>query len=110
MLLEQLKDSPQTIAFNDVIAYIDAHYDFTATKFTNGDTVNEANQNNGSCKVFSFAKLQGLEKEEVLALFGAFYREDVLQNPTGTDHQNIRNFIQHGWAGITFEGEALKAK
>ncbi|MEJ5055827.1 HopJ type III effector protein [Sphingobacterium sp. MYb382] len=110
MLLEQLKDSPQTIAFNDVIAYIDAHYDFTPTKFTNGDTVNEANQNNGSCKVFSFAKLQGLEKEEVLALFGAFYREDVLQNPTGTDHQNIRNFIQHGWAGITFEGEALKAK
>lgn len=110
MLLEQLKDSPQTIAFNDVIAYIDAHYDFTATKFTNGDTVNEANQNNGSCKVFSFAKLQGLEKEEILALFGAFYREDVLQNPTGTDHQNIRNFIQHGWAGITFEGEALKAK
>jgi len=110
MLLEQLKDSPQTIAFNDVIAYIDAHYDFTPTKFANGDTVNEANQNNGSCKVFSFAKLQGLEKEEVLALFGAFYREDVLQNPTGTDHQNIRNFIQHGWAGITFEGEALKAK
>jgi len=98
------------IAFNDVIAYIDAHYDFTPTKFANGDTVNEANQNNGSCKVFSFAKLQGLEKEEVLALFGAFYREDVLQNPTGTDHQNIRNFIQHGWAGITFEGEALKAK
>jgi len=110
MLLEQLKDSPQTIAFNDVIAYIDAHYDFTPTKFANGDTVNEANQNNGSCKVFSFAKLQGLEKEEVLALFGAFYREDVLQNPTGTDHQNIRNFIQHGWAGITFEGEALKGK
>lgn len=110
MLLEQLKDSPQTIAFNDVIAYIDAHYDFTPTKFANGDTVNEANQNNGSCKVFSFAKLQGLEKEEVLALFGAFYREDVLQNPIGTDHQNIRNFIQHGWAGITFEGEALKAK
>lgn len=110
MLLEQLKNDPQTIAFNDVIAYIDAHYDFTPTKFTNGDTVNEANQNNGSCKVFSFAKLQGLEKEEVLALFGAFYREDVLQNPTGTDHQNIRNFIQHGWAGIAFEGEALQAK
>ncbi|QBQ41647.1 HopJ type III effector protein [Sphingobacterium psychroaquaticum] len=110
MLLEQLKNDPQTIEFNDVIAYIDAHYDFTPTKFTNGDTVNEANQNNGSCKVFSFAKLQQLEKEAVLALFGAFYREDVLKNPTGTDHQNIRNFITHGWAGIQFEGAALQAK
>ena len=110
MLLEQLKNAPETIAFNDVIAYIDAHYDFTPTKFTNGTTVNEANQNNGSCKVFSFARLQQLEKESVLALFGDFYREDVLKNPAGSDHQNIRNFIAHGWAGISFEGEALTAK
>ncbi|WP_084175691.1 HopJ type III effector protein [Chryseobacterium shigense] len=110
MLLEQLKDNPETIQFKEVIAYIDEHYDFIPTEFKNGSTVNEAGQNNGSCKVFSFAKLQGLSKEQVLPLFGEFYREDVLKNPEGMDHQNIRNFMEFGWDGISFEGEALKEK
>jgi len=110
MILEQLKNSPGTIDFKDVITFIDENYDFTPTKFTNGNTVNEANQNNGSCKVFSFARLNQFSKEETLALFGDFYRDDVLQNPEGTDHQNIRNFIEFGWQGIFFEGEALKSK
>ncbi len=110
MILTQLKTSPETIAFKDVIAYIDQHYTFTPTKFTNGNTVNEAGENNGSCKVFSFAKRKGLTEEETLALFGDFYRTDVLQNPEGTDHQNIRNFMQSGWGGIDFEGEAIKTK
>ncbi|WP_228411668.1 HopJ type III effector protein [Chryseobacterium sp.] len=26
------------------------------------------------------------------------------------DHQNIRNFMEFGWDGISFEGEALKAE
>lgn len=110
MLFEQLEKSADDIQFNDVIAFIDAHYDFTPTKFTNGNTANEANQNNGSCKVFSFAQLNDLSKEETLALFGDFYRIDVLQNPDGDDHQNIRNFIKFGWAGISFEGRALSRK
>ena len=110
MILEQLKNSPESIDFKDVIAFIDEHYDFTLTKFANGDTVNEANQNNGSCKVFSFAKLNKLSKEDTLALFGDFYRKDVLQNPEGDDHQNIRNFIEFGWDGISFEGTALVRK
>ncbi|WP_209388960.1 HopJ type III effector protein [Chryseobacterium sp. RR2-3-20] len=110
MILEQLKNSSESIDFKDVIAFIDEKYDFTPKKFTNGNTVNEANQNNGSCKVFSFAKLNNLSKEETLALFGDFYRIDVLQNPKGTDHQNIRNFIESGWNGISFEGEALQLK
>ncbi|MCX8533142.1 HopJ type III effector protein [Chryseobacterium luquanense] len=110
MLFEQLENSQKEIQFNDVIAFIDEHYDFTPTKFTNGNTVNEADQNNGSCKVFSFAKLNDLSKEETLALFGDFYRVDVLQNPEGTDHQNIRNFMEFGWDGISFEGKVLKRK
>ena len=110
MILEQLKNSQETIDFKEVIAFIDTHYDFTPTKFTNGNTVNEANQNNGSCKVFSFAKLNDLTKEETLALFGDFYRTDVLENPEGDDHQNIRNFMNFGWDGVSFEGEALKEK
>lgn len=110
MLFEQLGKSAEEIQFNEVISFVDEHYDFTPTKFTNGNTVNEENQNNGSCKVFSLAKLNDLSKEDTLALFGAFYREDVLQNPEGTDHQNIRNFIEYGWDGISFEGEALKKR
>ena len=108
MLLTQLKTSPETIDFKEVITYIDEHYDFTPTKFTNGNTVNEAGENYGSCKIFSFAKLNKLSKEETLALFGDFYRTEVLKNPEGSDHQNIRNFQQFGWDGISFDGEALK--
>ena len=110
MILEQLEKSPEKIIFKDVIAYIDENYDFAPTKFTNGNTINEANQNNGSCKVFSFAQLKNLSKEQTLWLFGEFYREDVLNNPDGTDHQNIRNFMKFGWDGISFDGEALKKK
>lgn len=110
MLFEQLEKSAGEIQFKEVIAFIDKHYDFTPTKFTNGNTVNEANQNNGSCKVFSFAQLNDLSKEETLNLFGEFYREDILKNPEGTDHQNIRNFMEFGWDGISFEGKALRRK
>ncbi|WP_294264800.1 HopJ type III effector protein [uncultured Chryseobacterium sp.] len=110
MLFENLEKSAEDIQFKDVIAFIDEHYDFTLTKFTNGNAVNEAGQNNGSCKVFSFAQLNDLSKQETLNLFGEFYREDVLKNPEGTDHQNIRNFMQTGWEGISFEGKALKRK
>ncbi|MFN4362980.1 HopJ type III effector protein [uncultured Chryseobacterium sp.] len=110
MLFEQLERAPETIEFKDVIAFIDEHYDFTPTKFTNGNTVNDAGQNNGSCKIFSFAKLNDLSKEETLNLFGEFYREDVLKNPDGSDHQNIRNFMKSGWDGVSFEGKALSRK
>lgn len=110
MLFEQLERAPETIQFKDVIAFIDEHYDFTPTKFTNGNTVNDAGQNNGSCKIFSFAKLNDLSKEEILNLFGEFYRDDVLKNPEGTDHQNIRNFMKSGWDEVSFEGKALSRK
>ena len=56
------------------------------------------------------AKQINLSQEQTLTLFGEFYREDVLKNPDGTDHQNIRNFIEFGWDGISFDGEALKKK
>lgn len=62
MIVKQVKNNPEAIDFKDVISYIDEHYDFSPTKFTNGKTVNEANENNGSCKVFSFAKLNDLSK------------------------------------------------
>jgi hypothetical protein len=89
---------------------IENHYNFTPTAFKNGDATNEAGQNSGSCKVFSFAKLQGLTVEQTLHCFGDFYRVDVLQHPDAQDHQNIRNFIKYGWEGIVFDAPALQLK
>jgi hypothetical protein len=108
--LKKLDDTPENICFNDTLALIDALYDFTPTAFTNGAVRNEAGQNNGSCKLFSFAKLHGLSPQQTLACFGDYYRKDVLGNPQGADHQNIRNFMKNGWEGIKFEGKALKLK
>lgn len=108
MILEQLKNFPETINFNDVIVFIDENYNFKPVRFVNGSIVNEANQNNGSCKIFSFAKMNNLSEKDTLALFGDFYRNDVLQNPEGEDHQNIRNFIKYGWDGILFTEDALE--
>ncbi len=109
-LIEKLTQQPQTVEFSEVIETIDQAYHFSPTAFTNGETVNEANQNNGSCKIFAFAQLNDLNEEQTLACFGDFYRKDVLQNPDNDDHQNIRNFIRFGWQGITFSGQALSVK
>jgi HopJ type III effector protein len=109
-LLEKIRANPETIVFSEVIALIDEHYDFTPTSFQNGDTHNEVGKNSGSCKIFSFAKMNLLNKVDTLACFGAFYKKDVLENPDGTDHQNIRNFMIYGWEGIKFESDALILK
>lgn len=99
----------EVFSFADVIAFIDEKYSFTPTAFKNGNQYNEAGQNNGSCKVFSFAKLNDLNQEETLQLFSEYYN-DVLNTPEANDHQNIRNFMQFGWEGVSFEGEALLQK
>ncbi len=108
--LEKVKQTPTQITFPETIAVIEGNYNFTPTAFQNGTQHNAAGENSGSCKLFSFAKLQNLSKEETLACFGAFYFEEVLGDPNGTNHQNIRNFINLGWDGIQFEGNALEAK
>jgi len=108
--LETLKTSPITIEFDDTMAVIEEHYVFTPVSFTNGDLVNDAGQNLGSCKLFAFAQDQGLNEQDTLYCFGQYYRGDVMQNPDGSDHKNIRNFIRTGWDGITFENVPLRTK
>jgi len=106
-LLDLLEQSPGDVEFNGVIALIDSLYEFTPVAFTNGKQENSAGENSGSCKLFSFARLQGLDEQQTLNCFGQFYQNDVLKNPDGVNHQNIRNFIQTGWDGISFQGDAL---
>ena len=107
-LIQQLKQNP--VDFQQVMQVIDNEYDFTPTRFTNGDQAHEANSNNGSCKIFAFALHHQLSEQATLNAFGDFYTQDVLQNPQGSDHQNIRNFMKTGWAGVEFEGQALMPK
>lgn len=108
--LEKLKDTPESITFAETIATIEENYDFTPTAFENGLQHNAAGENLGSCKIFSFAEIQNLSEAATLACFGSYYYEDVLKNPSGTDHQNIRNFMKTGWDGIAFYGSALVLK
>ena len=108
--LQQLHNSPETIEFTETMAVIDACYTFTETSFENDGLLNEAGQNSGSCKLFAFAQLQNLPKEQTLACFGAYYRDDVLNCPEGNEHQNIRHFIKAGWSGISFASMPLQEK
>lgn len=107
VLRDQVQEAPESIDFDQVIALINTLYHFTPTRFTNGAVINEAGTNEGSCKIFAFAQLNGFSEMETLALFGKYYRDDVLGNPTGDDHANIRNFILDGWLGIQFDSEPL---
>ena len=108
--LEKLNQTPEAITFAETIAIIEANYDFSPTAFENGLQHNAAGENSGSCKLFSFAEIQNLSEAATLACFGAYYYEDVLKNPNGTDHQNIRNFMKTGWDGIAFYGTPLVLK
>ena len=104
-LVESLENGP--VDFAIVMKVIDENYNFTPVAFRNGNTNNAENTNNGSCKVFSFAKLHNLSAQATLNTFGDYYMVDVLQHPENDDHQNIRNFMEFGWDGIQFTGEAL---
>lgn len=112
--LTTLAEQPKSIQFSDTIKVIDTYYIFNACAFNNHGLLSADNENNGSCKIFAFAKLHQLSKQNTLDCFGKFYREDVLQNPNGDDHMNIRTFMLAPpitpFIGITFEGEPLKAK
>ncbi|RLA09142.1 MAG: hypothetical protein DRQ54_03605 [Gammaproteobacteria bacterium] len=65
-----------------------------------------ASLSSGFCKIFAFGLLNGLSDLQTLHCFGDYYRGDVLGNPAGAGHQNIRRFMQHGWSGISIKDEA----
>ena len=113
-LVTQIKTNPEKVEFQDVITIIEAHYCYRPTQFTNGVDndciINKAGENEGSCKIFSFAKIHNLNEGQTLQCFGQYYRDDVLKHPESSDHGNIRSFIKYGWQGISFEDSALNDK
>jgi hypothetical protein len=113
-LVRRIKANPEKVEFQEVITIIEEHYFYTPTPFYNGVDndciINNAGENEGSCKIFSFAHDQQLNKTQTLHCFGQYYRGDVANHPENTDHSNIRSFIKYGWEGITFKDSALKVK
>lgn len=110
--IEKIKNNT-AVSFDETIAVIAENYHYQPTEFSNGlgehVLVNQAGTNEGSCKIFAFAQLNQLDQAQTLSLFGDYYR-DVLNDPQGTGHQNIRNFMQYGWDGIHFKSVPLTAK
>ena len=106
--------APEQIGFQLVMDAIEELYDVSEVPFTVGDVTSKPGENMGSAKILSFAQLQTpqrLDEATTLQLFGEYYRVDVLANPDGNDHANIRNFMKVGWDGVSFpEGLALSPK
>lgn len=113
-LVVKIINTPNSVEFPEVIEVIETAYCYTPTRFNNGIgsnmLINEAGTNEGSCKIFSFCKLNNLNEKQTLTCFGKYYREDVLGHPNNDDHSNIRNYMSHGWEGISFDGNALQLK
>ena len=105
----KLKTTPTAITFKETMQVIENYYTFNPTAFKNGDIINNAGENNGSCKLFAFAMHQELTKEATLFSFGEHY-QSVLDDKNGTSHQNIRNFMKTSFKGLSFENEALTLK
>jgi len=110
---ERLQNGADTLTFEMVMAVIEENFQYSPSRFCNGKgeqtVVNEAGSNEGSCKIFALGQVLALTEAQTLACFGRFYREDVLGNPDGVDHGNIRSFMVHGWAGIQFDTSPLQA-
>ncbi|AZG72353.1 HopJ type III effector protein [Shewanella livingstonensis] len=104
-----LAEQADSVRFEESMVLIDSHYDFSPSAFKNGDQLNEAGQNSGSCKILAFGQIHQLSMEQTLAMFGQHYR-DVLAAPQGSDHQNIRQFSLYGWDGVLFSQLALALK
>jgi hypothetical protein len=113
-LIRRINDRPNSIEFNVMMEFISQNYVYKPVRFVNGlgsdAFINDAGTNEGSCKIFALGKLLGLDEQATLACFGSYYRSDVLGNPAGEDHANIRNFMKYGWDGILFDSNALTAK
>lgn len=97
------------INFAAVLANIDDQYTHVPTAFKNGDQNNSSTENQGSARVLFYAQLNNLGKDETLSLFAEHY-QNVLDNPTANNHQNIRQFMLSGWDGVIFEGTVLMPK
>lgn len=95
--------------FDDTLALIDRYFEFTPTAFRNGSITNAVGENEGSCRIFALGQLAGISEKETLSCFGRHYR-NVMDDPAGTSHGNIRQFMTTGWSGIQFDGRPMRLR
>lgn len=107
-LIAALKSAPHRVEFDDTLQVIEANYRYTPAGFRNGPLENAPGENAGSCRIFAFAKRHELSEAQTLHCFGRFYRHEVLEDPAGAGHRNIRQFMQTGWSGVVFDSDPLK--
>jgi hypothetical protein len=92
--------------FADTLSFIEAHYYYQASRFDNGPVRNNADENQGSCKVLAMALDLGLSDAQALQCFAEHY-QSVLAHPAGNDHANIRALREHGLAAVRFDTPPL---
>lgn len=92
--------------FDDTLALIERYFDYKPTSFENGPLVNAEGENAGSCKVFALGLHCSLNEADTLKLFAQHYQQ-VLNDPAGDSHSNIRQFMGSGWSGVRFEDSPL---
>lgn len=92
--------------FADTLAFIDQHYDYQPSAFRNGQLMNNAGQNQGSCKILAMALDLELSREQALQCFAEHYRQ-VLAEPDGNEHGNIRALLQGGLTQVSFTHQPL---
>lgn len=92
--------------FNDTLTLIERHFEYRPTGFHNGPLYNAADENAGSCRIFALGRYCALPEADTLRLFAQHYNQ-VIDDPAGDSHGNIRQYISTGWSGIQFEGEPL---
>ena len=113
LFLQRLENEADTIQFSDSIDIIEQCYNYKPSGFSiaqstqQGSVENNAGENEGSCKLIAFAQLNKLDTQKTLHLFGDFYRKDVLQHPTSSDHGNIRVLMELGVDTISFDSPPL---
>ncbi|MGJ8524635.1 hypothetical protein LMG33818_000343 [Halomonadaceae bacterium LMG 33818] len=95
--------------FSDTLAFIEAYFEFTPTAFTNHMLMNQADENQGSCRIIALAKYADFSDEEALLAFGEHYRH-VRSDPHGNDHANIRTLMEYGLDSVSFEHFPLVVK
>ncbi|MBU2875884.1 HopJ type III effector protein [Marinobacter salexigens] len=95
--------------FDDTLTLIQRYFDYTPTSFQNGPLINAEGENAGSCKVFALGLHGSLNEADTLKLFAQHYQQ-VLHDPAGDSHSNIRQFMGSGWSGIRFENSPLRPR
>ncbi|WP_293947063.1 MULTISPECIES: HopJ type III effector protein [unclassified Sphingobacterium] len=104
-----VKSKENQLQFQNVLDHIAANYMYSPAAFQNGNVKNAATENQGSAKVLYFAKLHNLSRADTLLLFAEHY-QNVLDDPAGEGHQNIRQFMANGWNGVIFDAVVLTDK